>query len=110
MFCDDDDPGVPQDCSRCGACCHQREGTILVTEQDVQFWRSLGRHDLIEQLTDGHFGMRAFAMSPEGACVHLGLPGAPNDCSIHPIRATVCREFRAGCRQCKEFRRNRGLP
>jgi Fe-S-cluster containining protein len=106
----DDDPPSPVECDRCGACCHQREGTILVTDDDVERWRRQGRTDLIEKLTEGHFGLRAFAMTAAGACVHLGLPGAPNDCSVHEHRATVCREFRAGCRQCREFRRERGLP
>jgi Fe-S-cluster containining protein len=95
------------DCQRCGACCHQREGTILVTHEDVEAWRCIGREDLIAKLTPGHFGEQAFAMNAEGACVHLGKPGAPNDCSIHEVRARVCRDFESGCQQCREFRRER---
>jgi Fe-S-cluster containining protein len=102
-------PADKMDCLRCGACCHQREGTILVTTEDVAYWRSIGREDLIAKLTAGHFGQQAFEMTPEGRCVHLGKPGAPTDCSIHEVRARVCREFEAGCQQCHEFRRERGL-
>lgn len=97
----------PSVCQQCGACCHQREGTILVTEEDVEQWRRTGRTDMLASLTEGHFGQMAFAIGPSGACVHLGKPGAPNQCSKYDVRATVCREFQAGCPQCLEFRRDR---
>jgi Fe-S-cluster containining protein len=103
------EPAVPLNCRRCGACCHQREGTILVTDDDIAMWKRLGRTDMLASLTDGHFGQKAFAIGPDGACVHLGKPGAPNDCSKYDVRATVCRTFQPGCRQCHEFRRDRGL-
>jgi len=99
------------DCLTCAACCHQKEGTILVTEQDVEHWAAIGRQDLIDSLGPGHFGERAFLMREEdGACVHLGLPGKPNHCQVYEDRATVCREFEAGCQQCREFRKLRGIP
>jgi Fe-S-cluster containining protein len=101
-----DQAGPFSDCQRCGACCHAREGTLLVTEADVARWRELGRADLATQITPGHFGQCAFAMGPDGACAHLGLPGAPNDCSIHSVRADVCRDFRPGDWQCLEARRH----
>jgi Fe-S-cluster containining protein len=94
-------------CLRCGACCHQRPGTILVTQEDIAVWRRDGLDHLIDSLTDGHFGEMAFAIGPNGACIHLGLPGAPNDCSIHAHRASVCRSFRPGSPQCQEFIRDR---
>ncbi len=96
----------PEQCLRCGACCHSREGTILVTEEDIVRWRALGRHDLAEKLVEGHFSHQAFAQGPSGACIHLGLPGAPNDCSSHPLRAAVCRSFEPGSWQCLEARRH----
>jgi Fe-S-cluster containining protein len=94
------------DCHRCGACCHSREGTILVTEADVLQWQKLGRTDIADQLVEGHFGLPAFPNGPRGACVHLGIPGASNDCSIYDLRATVCRTFQAGSGQCLEARRD----
>ncbi len=103
------DSSPPLDCRRCASCCHQREGTILVTDEDIAMWKRLGRTDMLESLTEGHFGQKAFAIGPRGACVHLGLPGAPHDCSKYDVRATVCRTFRAGSRQCREFRRDRGI-
>jgi Fe-S-cluster containining protein len=94
------------DCRRCGACCHSREGTILITEEDILRWRRLGRNDLIDELVEGHFGLQAFPNGPRGACAHLGIPGAPNDCSIYQMRATVCRTFQPGSAQCLEARRD----
>lgn len=93
------------ECKRCGACCHSREGTILVTEEDMLTWQELDRSDLAQHLVEGHFGLMAFPNGPNGACVHLGKNGAPNECSIHEHRAEVCRSFEAGSWQCLEARR-----
>jgi Fe-S-cluster containining protein len=48
-------------------------------------------------------------MSEKGCCVFHGTSDHPHACSIYEDRATVCREFEAGCAQCREFRRDRGL-
>ncbi len=99
------------DCLRCGACCRPgREGTLLLTDEDLHRWRSAGREDLCDAVTEGHFGTRAFATTPEGCCVHLGVEGAPNSCRIYPLRADICRAFPKGSRQCLAFRREAGLP
>jgi hypothetical protein len=97
------------DCRRCAACCHAREGTILVTPEDEDRWRRASRFDILDTLTEGHFGLRAMGIGASGACVMLGTPGAPNDCSIYDARSSTCREFLAGCRQCLEARRVLGL-
>lgn len=101
-------PPPPLLCRRCGACCHQREGTILVTDEDIGRWRRAGRTDLVRMLTDGHFGQKALPMKGDGTCVHFGTPWSPNDCSIYDVRPTVCREFRPGCAQCIEAIREHG--
>ena len=101
--------GAAYDCEHCGACCHQRPGTILIEPEDLLRWRRAGRQDLVEQVEPGHFGMQAFKMK-RGACVHLGTAENPAFCRIYPDRATVCRSFRAGSQQCREFRREHGLP
>jgi Fe-S-cluster containining protein len=98
------------DCRACGACCHAREGTLLVSPLDLVRWKRTGREDILARLEDGHFGETAFAMSERGACVHLGMPGAPYDCSIYETRAVVCRAFEVGNPQCLAARRERGLP
>ncbi|HYO95518.1 MAG TPA: YkgJ family cysteine cluster protein [Polyangiaceae bacterium] len=97
------------DCRSCGACCHAREGTILVSSSDIVRWKRTGKTHILEQLAPGHFGQEAFAMGPRGCCVHLGMPGAPNDCSIYETRAEVCREYEAGGWQCLEARKERGI-
>lgn len=98
------------DCLQCGACCRQAsDGRILVPADDIVRWRRSGRADIAERLVEGHFGERAFAFTPEGACVHLGAPQAANACSIYADRGTTCREFEKGSWQCHEFRRDAGL-
>jgi Fe-S-cluster containining protein len=109
MTTDPDGPAV-FDCRSCGACCHARDGTLLVSPVDLVRWKRTGRSDVLEKLTDGHFGQKAFGMSERGACVHLGLPGAEYDCSIYETRAVVCRAFEVGNPQCLEARKERGLP
>ncbi|HEX5659298.1 MAG TPA: YkgJ family cysteine cluster protein [Polyangiales bacterium] len=98
------------DCLACGVCCREAsDGRILVPAEDLVRWRRIGRHDLVAQLVDGHFGERAFAYTEQGACVHLGTPLSPHACQIYEDRGTTCREFEKGSWQCHEFRRDHGL-
>lgn len=98
------------DCTACGACCRSgADGRILVTQEDIERWRQTGREDLIARLVPGHFGEMAFETTAEGACVHLGTDKSAELCSIYPDRATVCRTFERGSRQCREFRREYGV-
>lgn len=99
------------DCLTCGACCRQAsDGRILVPAEDLVRWRRIGRADLADSLVPGHFSELAFPSRPDGSCHHLGTAGNANACSIYEIRGTVCREFEAGSWQCREFRREAGLP
>ncbi|GAB4209317.1 MAG: hypothetical protein OHK0013_28610 [Sandaracinaceae bacterium] len=103
-------PDDALDCLACGACCRTGyDGRILVPAADLVRWKRLGREDLLAKLQPGHFGEMAFATTPDGACVHLGVPGAPNACAIYEIRGTTCREFERGSWQCREFRRDFGV-
>lgn len=98
------------DCLACGVCCRQAsDGRILVPAEDIVRWRRGGRHDLAEQLVEGHFSEMAFASTPEGACVHLGTAQSPHACRIYADRGTTCREFEKGSWQCREFRRDAKL-
>jgi Fe-S-cluster containining protein len=97
------------DCLTCGACCFQREGTILVTDEDVSRYTRQARTDILRQLEPGHFGSMAFRMNERGCCVFHGTEAHPHACAIYEARATVCREFAMGCAQCHEFRRDRGI-
>jgi Fe-S-cluster containining protein len=110
-------PTEQLDCRACGACCHAREGTILVLAEDIVRWKRTGREDVLAQLGPGHFGEMAFAMKPSSHparpglthCVHLGTPENPNDCSIYETRGTICREYAPGNPQCRTARRELGL-
>lgn len=99
------------DCLSCGACCRTAsDGRILVPAEDIQRWKRLGRMDLVQKLVPGHFSEAAFACREDGSCVHLGTSDNANACSIYEQRAATCRDFEAGSWQCREFRRERGLP
>ncbi len=97
------------DCLSCGACCHQRPGTILVSDADLVRWKRSERHDILAQLEPGHFGQLAFVIGDGGACVHHGSPDEPHACQIYADRGDTCRDFEAGSWQCREFRRDRGI-
>lgn len=102
----DPETGEALDCTRCGACCESGEGHILIAEEDLVLWRRKGRHDLADHTDEGHFGMRAFPTTKEGACIYLSWPEGRSICSIYEDRASTCREFQAGTWQCLEFRRD----
>jgi Fe-S-cluster containining protein len=97
------------DCLTCGACCFQRPGTILVSADDLLRWKRTGRNEILQQLEPGHFGQMAFAMGPNGACVHHGTDSEPHACQIYGSRSDTCRDFTSGSWQCLEFRRDRGI-
>ena len=99
--------GEELDCLACGACCRTgHDGRILVPAEDLVRWRSIGRHDIAEQIQPGHFGLEAFATRADGSCVHLGTAQSENACRIYEVRGTTCREFERGSAQCLEFRRD----
>ncbi len=98
------------DCLTCGACCRTgADGRILIPEEDLVRWKRIGRGDIASQTQPGHFGLRAFATTAEGACVHLGTAVSENACQIYEDRGTTCRDFERGSPQCLEFRRDFGI-
>jgi len=101
--------GEPLDCTRCGACCHAGEGHILISADDLIRWRRKGLDAVADHTDEGHFGERAFPVSPAGACVYLDTSRGLTVCRIYEDRAEVCRAFQAGSWQCLEFRRDHGL-
>lgn len=108
-----DPPAAPSaglDCRACGACCRDgSDGRITVYETDLVRWRRQGAERMLSALVPGHFGEMAFAATPEGACVHLGVPGRPNDCSVYEIRGETCHMLQPGEPQCLAYRRAAGL-
>jgi Fe-S-cluster containining protein len=97
-------------CRECGACCREaRDGTILIHEEDLVRWRREGATAILDGLVPGHFSQMGFPARENGACVHLGVPGLPNDCTIYPTRGKTCRDFEAGSAQCRTYRRLAGI-
>ena len=97
-------------CLDCGECCHARDGTILIEEEDIEKWRKMGETRILHSLVPGHFGKLSFSMSPEHRCIFQGTDESPYACSIYPKRASICRSFEMGCPQCLDIRRNRHRP
>jgi len=99
------------DCRECAACCRDAsDGRVGVSAEDIVRWKREGRHDIVAGLVPGHFGVQALPACESGACVYLGTPGRPNDCSIYPTRGSVCHQLQPGEPQCKAYRRVAGLP
>lgn len=97
-------------CRECGACCRGAiDGRVLVYEEDLVLWKRVGRQDIIDGLVPGHFSQDAFPSTPEGACIYLGVPGHPNDCSIYEIRGWSCHALEPGSGQCRTYRKERGF-
>src|SRR5687768_4011786 len=94
-------------CSTCdAACCRDvGDGTALVSAEDIVRWKREGAGHILKSLVPGHFGQEGFATHPNGTCVHLGIPGRPNDCSIYDTRGECCRALVPGSRQCLTYRR-----
>jgi Fe-S-cluster containining protein len=94
------------DCRTCGACCRgAADGRVLVSADDLNRWRREGAHAILSQLVPGHFSQQGFAAHPDGACVHLGMPGDPHSCSIYETRAESCHALEVGSAQCLDYRR-----
>ena len=98
------------DCLDCGECCHARDGTLLLVEEDITMWKRLGESKIIDSLAPGHFGQLSFAMTEAHRCIFQGTADNPYACSIYEKRAAVCRTFEKGCDQCLDIRRNRRKP
>ena len=98
------------DCLTCGACCRDvGDGTALVSEDDLVRWKREGRKDILDGLVPGHFSQLGLPTHESGTCIHLGLPGQPNHCSIYETRGWSCRAFTPGSSQCLTYRRLAGL-
>jgi Fe-S-cluster containining protein len=91
---------IPDDCRRCGVCCHSDSPTFVrVTGDD---WTRLG--DAADRLA--HFlGHRAFLRLRDGHCAALEVrrtaDGEPDFfCTIYERRPQVCRDLARGAPAC----------
>lgn len=99
------DPEVS--CARCdAACCRDiADGTALVSAEDIVRWKRQGATRILDSLVPGHFGQQGFGTHPNGTCLHLGVEGRPNDCSVYDTRGEACHALVPGSRQCLSYRR-----
>ena len=80
-----------EDCRRCGACCREGYGAVMVEPGAAM----LADHP--EWVRDEGWG--AHLPRPRGACVALS-ESAPWMCGAYAVRPRSCREFTVGGRSC----------
>ena len=108
------DPGgqpstVPFDCIRCGICCSiyqvrisREEATVLASHMSMEFYEWVGRF-----CDPRWYDPRSYLVRHEGGhCVFLkrGADERTYLCSVHEVRPSSCREWRAGLDkpECRE--------
>lgn len=106
---------VVYDCVACGACCYNpdenREIDYIDYVEISPDERLLKKPDLVRRLVvlddDLSPHMR---MSHLQRCVALsGALGKRVGCTIYHDRPQVCRDFEAGSKRCRQYRRERGI-
>lgn len=106
---------VVYDCVTCGACCcnpdENREiGYIDYIEVDPHD-RIMKKPDLVRRLVvlDDDL-VPHMRLSQHQRCAALtGRLGEKALCSVYQDRPSVCREFTAGSKRCKQYRIERGI-
>jgi hypothetical protein len=76
---------------------------VLVSAEDLVRWRREKATTILAGLVPGHFGQKGLGARPDGACIHLGTPGHPNDCSVYETRASSCHALEVGSPQCLAY-------
>ncbi len=89
-------------CNKCGECCKNQKG-ILVTPEDLELWKALGRNDIIdavEEIEEDYYTESGILLFRKGEMI---LPTDKNErcifltkdnkCSIYNIRPKLCWMF-----------------
>lgn len=102
-------------CLTCGACCAYFRASFYWAETDAAPDGTVPA-ELTEKLTDFRCVMRG-TDQPNPRCIALmGQIGQSVRCSIHPLRASVCRDFKVSWEnnvhneRCDKARAVWGLP
>jgi len=106
---------IVYDCTTCGACCcntdENREiGYVDYVEIDLDD-RILKKPDLVRRLVvlDDDL-VPHMRLSQYQRCAALsGRVGVKVGCTIYKDRPSICREFTAGSKMCKQVRKERGI-
>lgn len=96
---------VPQDCYRCGACCHKGFDVVEVSASEM----FTQRHP---ELIEVRSADRRVVPRPDGRCVALtgdGSTGAPYLCRHYDERPRSCRSFAQGGDACLVARQRCGI-
>ena len=103
------------DCVTCGACCCNpdvnRELEYLDYVEIDPRVRIMRKPELLRRLVVLDDKLRPhMRLGHHQRCVALkGRLGVEVGCGIYLDRPTVCREFEAGSKDCKKYRRERGI-
>jgi Fe-S-cluster containining protein len=108
-------PKVVYDCVACGACCcnpdENREIGYIDYVEIRHDDRIMRKVDLVRRLVvlDDDL-LPHMRMSHHQRCAALqGRLGEKVSCGIYHDRPSVCREFEAGSKKCKQYRKERGI-
>ena len=102
-------------CTTCGACCAYFRVSFYGGECDDSPWGTVPV-ELTEPLTHSSQAMKGTNQEKPRCIALTGEIGKCVGCSIHPLRATVCREFPPSCEggihnpDCDRARAAHGLP
>ena len=103
------------DCVTCGACCYNpdenREIDYVDYVEIAPTDRIMRKPELVRRLVvlDADF-LPHMRLDHHQRCAALtGSLGKKVGCSVYHDRPGVCREFKAGSKRCKQYRRERGI-
>ncbi len=108
-------PEPVYDCVTCGACCYNPDQNREIDYVDYieidPHDRIMKKPELVRRLVVLDHKLRPhMRLNQHQRCVALGgRLGAQVGCGIYRERPTVCREFEAGSKDCKKYRRERGI-
>ncbi|MDO3380170.1 YkgJ family cysteine cluster protein [Geoalkalibacter halelectricus] len=90
-----DKPVQRRGCLGCGTCCEHFGGYLHASDADLERWRQLGRHDLLEMVNSlGWIWVDPKENRRGGRCPFLKrIDGEKAHCAIHDIKPDICREY-----------------
>ena len=82
-------------CLMCGKCCEAFGAHLNASRSDLERWRLLGRHDILNRVIGaGWIWVDPDTKKPEERCPFLEQAGPDTAvCAIYDIRPDMCRDY-----------------